>query len=133
MAIIIQNTFPIDTLGYKTIGFSFPMNEGAVFPATTNVLTQLKYNLINYLMTEPGEVYLNTNFGAGLQNVVFEQITSDNLSLLEQIIKDKIQNAFPQISVQKIEVLGTPDQNQIRIIITYNVVNFGNDQITLNF
>jgi phage baseplate assembly protein W len=133
MAIIIQNTFPIDTLGYKTIGFSFPMDEGAVFPATTNVLTQLKYNLINYLMTEPGEVYLNTNFGAGLQNVVFEQITSDNLSLLEQIIKDKIQNAFPQISVQKIEVLGTPDQNQIRIIITYNVVNFGNDQITLNF
>jgi phage baseplate assembly protein W len=133
MAIIIQNTFPIDTLGYKTIGFSFPMDEGAVFPATTNVLTQLKYNLINYLMTEPGEVYLNTNFGAGLQNVVFEQITSNNLSILEQIIKDKIQNAFPQISVQKIEVLGTPDQNQIRIIITYNVVNFGNDQITLNF
>jgi phage baseplate assembly protein W len=133
MAIIIQNTFPIDTLGYKTIGFSFPMDEGAVFPATTSVLTQLKYNLINYLMTEPGEVYLNTNFGAGLQNVVFEQITSDNLSLLEQIIKDKIQNAFPQISVQKIEVLSTPDQNQIRIIITYNVVNFGNDQITLNF
>jgi phage baseplate assembly protein W len=133
MAIIIQNTFPIDTLGYKTIGFSFPMDEGAVFPATTNVLTQLKYNLINYLMTEPGEVYLNTNFGAGLQNVVFEQITSDNLSFLEQIIKDKIQNNFPQISIQKIEVLGTPNQNQIRIIITYNVVNFGNDQITLNF
>ncbi len=133
MAIIIQNKYPIDVLGYKTIGFSFPMDEGAVFPPTTDAITQLKYNLINYLMTEPGEVYLNTNFGAGLQNVVFEQITSNNLSILEQIIKDKIQNAFPQISVQKIEVLSTPDQNQIRIIITYNVVNFGNDQITLNF
>jgi hypothetical protein len=62
-------------------------------------------------------------------SVIFIQVSS----LLEQIIKDKIQNAFPQISVQKIEVLSTPDQNQIRIIITYNVVNFGNDQITLNF
>jgi len=133
MAIIIQNKYPIDVLGYKTIGFSFPMDEGAVFPPTTDAITQLKYNLINYLMTEPGEIYLNTNFGAGLQNIVFEQITTENLEILDQVIREKISNAFPQIQVQKLDILSSADINQVRIVITYNIINFGSDQITLNF
>ena len=84
-------------------------------------------------MTNSGESYLSPNFGAGLQDFVFEQITTENFALLETIIKEKIQFAFPQIQVKKIEVLGNADNNQVRIVITYNIINFGNDQITLQF
>jgi len=133
MAIIIQNKFALDSLGSKTIGFSFPLNAGAVFPPTYTVQDQIKYNLINYLMTNSGESYLNPTFGAGLQDFVFEQITTENFALLETIIKEKIQFAFPQVQVKKIEVLGNADNNQVRIVITYNIINFGNDQITLQF
>jgi phage baseplate assembly protein W len=133
MAIIIQNKFALDSLGYKTIGFAFPISDGGVFPPTYTVKEQLRYNLINYLMTNPGESYLNPDFGAGLPKFIFEQINTQNLESIKTIVQNKITIAFPNIKVQKIDVYGNEDFNQIRIVITYNILNFGNDQITLQF
>lgn len=133
MAIIIQNKFALDSLGYKTIGFAFPISSGGVFPPTYTVKEQLRYNLINYLMTNPGESYLNPNFGAGLPKFIFEQINTQNLESIKTVIQNKITVAFPSIKVQQVDVYGNEDYNQIRIVITYNILNFGNDQITLQF
>ena len=63
--------FPNDTKPRVGIGVDLPFSEGGVF--TPNYTTQeaIKYNLINFFLTNPGERPGNPAFGGGLRDFVF--------------------------------------------------------------
>ena len=74
MAYRVPNINPIDVSGRVAIGVSVPFNNIAVFNQTYSTSTQVKSNIINYILTRKGERVLNPDFGLGLEEYIFENI-----------------------------------------------------------
>jgi len=125
MAFRIANKFPIDTEARKAVGVSLPFSGTAVFNSTYTTADQLKSNLINYFMTDPGERYMNPNFGAGLKATIFEQLDQNNYDLLREVIEQNLQSQFSQIQVEDLQIFGNEDRSILKIELTYSVAKFG--------
>lgn len=125
MAFRIANKFPIDTQARKAVGVSLPFSAVAVFNSTYTTADQLKSNLINYFMTNPGERYMNPSFGAGLSKKVFEQLVDLNFETLKQQIQRDLKTYFPAVTVDTLEVYGNEDLNILKVELTYSVNTFG--------
>ncbi len=82
MAFRQQQIFPIDLNNNAAVGISLPFNGPAVFKSNYQTKDSIKYNLINFFLTNPGERPLNPTFGGGIRNFIFEQIYNDNIEFL---------------------------------------------------
>lgn len=134
MAFGAQQIFPIDLDNSAAVGIDLPLNGPAVFKSNFQTKDAIKSDLINFLLTNPGERYLNPLFGAGLRDFIFSQISDGNLEFLKQDLQSKIQANFPNIRVDTLEVLRNDDINTITISFTYSVINTNlTDEITLSF
>ena len=63
---------PIDIQLDRAIGVSLPFNGEGVFNSTYTTNEQVKSNLLNVILTEPGERVFKPNFGVGLRSHLFE-------------------------------------------------------------
>jgi len=134
MAYQVANKFPIDTKPRKAVGVKVPFSVPYVFEPTYTTKEAINVNLINFLLTNPGERYLNPQFGGGIRQQVFEQISAGNLDMLKLMLTNRIKSNFPMIDLAELKVLGNPDNNVVNVSITYNVVNFGiTDNIDILF
>jgi phage baseplate assembly protein W len=134
MAFGAKQIFPNDLKPRVAIGVNLPFNDGNVFSLNYQTKDAIKNNLINYFLTNPGERPSNPNFGAGLRNFIFTQITNDNLDFIKEDIQQKLGNNFSNINVSSVEVLSQENFNTINIVIKYNIINTGiNDEVTLTF
>jgi len=138
MAIKQTNIFPIDLQPRNAVGLAFPFSNSATsgsIPFKLNYTTrdQVKSNIIVYLSTNKGERPLNPNYGGGLKNFLFEQLSTNTFSNVEDVIKRELASQFPQVNLKKVEVLGSPDNNTLTIIITYSVFNNETDTLAINF
>ncbi len=75
---------PIDLNPNLGVGVNLPFSGPSVF--TSNYLTSqaIKNNLINYFLTNPGEIPLNPTFGGGLRAFIFQQISENSLDGLKE-------------------------------------------------
>ena len=134
MAFGAKKIFPIDTKPGTAVGVSIPFNAPSVFFPTYLTKDAIKNNLINFFLTNSTERYLNNQFGANLRAFIFEQITSDNIDSLKENIQLLIGQYFPNVRVDKLDVLQYPDTNEISVQIYYTIINTGiTDQVELNF
>ena len=104
MAFNPQQISPIDFNKSAAIGVDIPFNGNAVFKSNFQTKDAIKNNLINFFLTNPGDRYLNTTFGGGLREFVFEQLSSDNVAFLQQDIEQKIQQFFPNIIITSLNI-----------------------------
>ena len=125
MARIIQSRFPIDLTPSIAVGFGFPLNGPAVFIPTFTTREQTKANLINYLLTNKGERVFKPNFGGDLRNLLFENILESTQNDLTVRIQNDITRFFPNIVVKQLEFNNQEDRNTINFILTYQIENFG--------
>ena len=123
MAFGAKKIFPIDTRPGTGVGVGLPFNAPGVFYSTYTTQNAIKTNLINFFLTEPGEVYLNPTFGGGLRSFIFEQINNDNIEYLKEDIQSKINQYFPSVVVLDLEVFQHPDYNTLNVVIKYNIVD----------
>jgi phage baseplate assembly protein W len=134
MAFGAKKIFPIDTKPGTAVGISLPFNAPAVFFSTYTTKEAIKNNLINYFLTNPTEVYLVPNFGAGLRAFIFEQIAEGNLEGLKSQIQFQLKTYFPSIIVASLDITENIDNNEINVILTYNIADTGiNDQLQISF
>jgi phage baseplate assembly protein W len=134
MAFGAKQIFPNDLRPRTAIGVDLPFNGAGVFVLNYTTKDAIKNNLINYFLTNPGERPANPTFGAGLRAYIFTQIESNNLDFIKEDIQQKLENNFPNVAVDSVEVLGQEDYNTINIIIKYSIVNTGiNDELQLTF
>jgi len=123
---------PLDINKNVTIGVAFPLNEVNMFKGTQTLKEQVKSNLINLLLTEPGERVNEPNFGVGLKGLLFEQ--NPNVELLKEKINTQIQFYIPTISLSDVNVNFENDEYLLYIIISYNFnLDGSEDAIQLNF
>ena len=133
MAIIVQNRFPVDSIDRKAIGVNIPFNAPAVFES--NYLTQnaIKNNLINFFSTNPGERVFNPFFGSGINNLInMNFLDTLDIAYVEKFLKDEINQFFPFVVVEQVNVSINKENNQLIITMKYQVLNFGiQDEINI--
>jgi phage baseplate assembly protein W len=129
-----QTINPVDLNPNVAVGVNLPFSGPAVF--TQNYLTgqAIKNNIINYFLTNPGEIPLNPTFGGGLRTFIFEQIAEGTLNGLKENISSKMENIFPEVIVNSLDVLRNDDYNTITVIMKYSITNSNiNEQINFEF
>ena len=132
MAKILPNKFVNDLIDRQAIGVSIPFSNSSVFNQTFTTADQTKSNLINYFLTNKGERILNPTYGGDLRSLLFEQITEETISVLQQRISTDLENKFPIIEVKSLVINPQSDLNIVNIILTYNVLNLENEVIEIN-
>jgi phage baseplate assembly protein W len=125
---------PRDLQQNTAIGVKLPFNAPGVFYSTFSTKDQLKYNLINLLLTAQGERVENPQFGTLLRSQLFEQINPTSFGEIEESIITSVQIYIPEIKITKIEFAPDPDLNVLTVNITYYILISGQtDNITVNF
>ena len=125
---MVYNLKQINVLDLRAstgVGVALPFNTPAVFQTVYTTKEQLKYNIINYLLTDKRERIFNPSFGAGIREKVFEQITTDTVDSLDSQIRTGIQQYFPNVIITNLTFGGSPDQNLLTIQFSYTIKNTG--------
>jgi len=126
-----QQINPVDLNPNVGVGVNLPFSGPSVF--TPNYLTSqaIKNNLINFFLTNPGEIPLNPTFGGGLRAFIFEQMSEGTLTGIENSINYSLETFFPNVIVNSLEIVKDDDINTVTIKLTYSVVNSNiNETIT---
>jgi len=125
MAFGAKKIFPIDTQPGTGVGVGLPFNAPAVFRTTYTTKESIKYNLINFFLTNQPERYLNPTFGGNLRSFIFQQISEGNVESLKGDIQYQLGLYFPNIIVASLNIDSIPDFNQIIVELTYNIQDTG--------
>lgn len=134
MAYLAGQIYPNDLAPGTAIGFNLPIDGEAVFIPNFQTRDAIKVNLINFLLTNPGERPANPTFGGGLRSFIFTKIETENLDYLKQDIQEKILNNFPNVLLEEVVILQSRDKNAITVKINYSIPNTNiNDELELNF
>ena len=134
MAFGAKQIFPLDTQPSVGVGITLPFNTPGVFKTAYTTQESIKYNLINFFLTNQNERYLNINFGGNLRAFVFQQISEGNTEYLKQDIQSLVGTNFPNVIIESLDILSSPDYNQINIIFKYSIKNTGiTDTVQLSF
>ena len=134
MAFGERRIFPVDLNLRRAVGINLPLNGDAVFDPNFTTKAAIKSNLINHLLTNPGERVANPLFGAGLREFIFTQIVQENVDFLKEDIQDKITQEFDNIQLDNILITEEIDSNTVKIQIDYSVPNTNiDDSLILNF
>ena len=123
---------PIDQQTDVAVGVSLPFNDPEVFTSTYTTKEQLKSNMLNVLLTEPGERVYKPNFGVGLRNYLFENFT--DIESLESRIQNQVDRYVPQAELLKADVIKTLDSHELNVRIFYRTrIDGENNVIQVNF
>jgi phage baseplate assembly protein W len=123
MAYNIRNINVLDLRPSTGIGVSLPFSNPAVFETVYNTKEQIKYNLINFLLTDPRERIFNPSFGAGIRNSLFEQITAETTDNLDTLIRSGVESYFPNVIVTALTFGADPNNNTLTINFSYTIRN----------
>lgn len=133
MAYNLKQINVLDLRSSTGVGVALPFNTPAVFQTVYTTKEQLKYNIINFLLTDKRERVFNPNFGANIRSKVFEQITADTVDSLDSQIRTGVNQYFPNVVITDLTFGGNPDQNLLTIQFSYTISNTGeSDNITIS-
>ena len=128
----IRRVNPLDLNKNVTIGVAFPLDQKNMFKGTETIQEQNKANLINLLLTYPGERINLPDYGIGLKNLLFEQ--QIDLENLKEDIQQQALIHIPSIRIQDIQTGLSEDEHTIFISLTYtNLEDNSLDGVQLNF
>lgn len=123
MAYSLTKIAIVDTKPSTGVGVKIPFSDKSVFTTVYSTKEQTKYNIINYLLTDPKERVFNPTFGAGIRSNLFEHITYKSLEEIKISISNKLEKNFPNVRVDDATVTADPDTNTINISFSYTILN----------
>ena len=133
----ITQTFQVDSRILNPsvgVGITIPFTQNSAFKPTYSYKEQIKYNLINLLLTNKQERVFNPNFGTNLRNQIFNQLVDDNFETTTEDIRNLIQVYFPEIIINNIKISSSPNTNTLIFILDYSIkLTQESDNISINF
>tara|TARA_R100000900_G_scaffold42593_1_gene34810 strand:+ start:1288 stop:1692 length:405 start_codon:yes stop_codon:yes gene_type:complete len=105
------------------LGVNIPFNNPSVFTSTYTTQETIKNNLLNFFLTNPGEIPLNPTFGGGLRNFLFEQSNEPTYNNLKTFIESKLETFFPTVKILNLDVLSDNDSNRVVVKLNYSITN----------
>lgn len=91
----------------------------------------IKNSLYNIFTTKKGQKILNPEFGASLDQYLFDEVNNFVGQSLGQNIYNTIRSYEPRINIISVDVYPFPDLNQYNVKIYYSKIN-GQGMINLN-
>lgn len=106
----------------------------AVFVSNFTTRDQIRSNIVNFLLTDQGEIYMNPQFGSSLRRYIFSNITNESYTFqvpgkdsftnigiedLQANIKADLTANFPLITVQDVTITPLYDINTVSINVNY--------------
>jgi phage baseplate assembly protein W len=124
----------------NAIGVTLPLQLGntGYFEQSFDILTQIKSNFINLILTRRGERVHQPEFGCRIHEYLFEQLTPDNIEGARLSVVQAVERWMPFLELVQFEFQTTPetiDKNEIRLYVGYRLRNNPNiqDSIVLTF
>lgn len=123
----IPQTYSVDPrdLQKTAIGIGLPFNNPSAFKPIYSTAEQIKYNLINLLLTNKGERIENPEFGADIKKELFEQIDENTFESLKDKIIDNVSVFIPAVTLTDVTITPSTDSNTISINIEYKLKTSG--------
>tara|TARA_B100001094_G_scaffold226291_1_gene220688 strand:+ start:4050 stop:4463 length:414 start_codon:yes stop_codon:yes gene_type:complete len=113
------------------IGVAFPLDETNLFASTDTLTEQAKSDLINVLLTFPGERINLPDFGVGLKHLLFDQKL--DLGSLKARIRTQADFYVPNIQVVGVNSSMSEDNQTLFVSISFVSLLSGTlDSIQLN-
>ena len=139
-----RKPFTQDNDSNVKIGIDLPIrrsdNIDGFFAQTSTTIESVKNNIRNLLQTNEGERFFQPNLGLNLKQLLFEQVTDENLISIQDTILDKFELWLPFVEVRDIQLLSNGDDtsigvNEIRVKIDFNIKQDPNtlDSVSINF
>jgi len=132
MAYGLKKISVVDLRPSTGVGVKIPFDAENVFSTVYTTKEQTKYNLINFLLTDPRERPFNPTFGAGLRARLFEPIDQITFEDVKESIRTQIESNFPNVQIVVLDILGNPDYNSINIKFSYRLLRSNDsDSVTI--
>ena len=133
MAYGVKNINVLDLRPSVGVGVALPFSNPAVFQTVYTTKEQLKYNIINFLLTDKRERIFNINFGAGIRQQLFQQISIETIDTLDTQIRSGIEQYFSNVTIVDLNFDPQPNYNLLSIQFSYTINNTGeSDNVILN-
>ena len=123
MAYNARKISPLDLRPSTGVGVKIPFSALNVFDTVYSTKDQTKYNLINFLLTDPRERPFSPNFGAGLRSFLFEQLETNTAQDLQTMLISQIESNFPNVNIISLAVTSDVNIGAINIEFSYNIRN----------
>tara|TARA_B100001564_G_C20606095_1_gene655212 strand:+ start:253 stop:663 length:411 start_codon:yes stop_codon:yes gene_type:complete len=134
MAYNSKKIFPIDLQPRKALGVKLPLSGKAVFESTFQTKDAIRNNIINFFLTGIGERYMNPTFGTPIRNLLFENITNDNIDNIKDAVRRGLGEYFPLVIANEFQVTGDPDRNTVSLLLRYSIKDTSlEDEVVINF
>jgi phage baseplate assembly protein W len=134
MAYIRSNRVdPRDFQINTAIGVALPFNAPGVFNSVYSTQDQIRYNLINLVMTSKGERIENPNFGTILKQQLFSQISEQTFPIIKDSIINAVEQYLPEVAIDTIDIIPYTDDNTLVVTINYRILLSNQpDVVTIN-
>ena len=102
------------------VGVKLPLDYNRVtgfFNQSKTIQEQSKSNLINLLLTSPGERVFQPTFGSNLRSILFDSfdaVTSDNI---DEAIREAVARQLPYITINEVNTI-QDGQNENSILVS---------------
>jgi len=122
------------------LGITLPIQLGntGYFQQGFDTLTQVRSNFINLILTRKGERVHQPEFGCGIHDYLFEQLTPENIEGARLSVIDAVERWMPFLELIQFELNDAPedlDNNRLRLYVGYRLKRNPNirDTIILTF
>lgn len=109
--------------------FPLRFKEKLGFEDVNDAKELVKFHLTNLLLTNPGEKISDPNYGVGIRQMLFENMTPGVINLWSDKINDGISDYITYINVSGVQITPFYDLNKISIKIQYNLLRDTEQQI----
>ena len=117
---------PLDLNKNVTIGVQFPLDRENLQRGSETSKEQARTDLMNLILTEPGERVFLLDYGVGLKRFLFEQGDQNTLSDIETALRARIEKQIefylPQISLINTFTEFIENENTLYIKIAYKYI-----------
>ena len=85
-----------------------------------DIISAIRFNLKNIILTNPGERIMYANFGAGMLQMLFDNATTDVESRARSAILNQVRQYAPYAIIEDLKI-SYDGENKLSVSITYNV------------
>ena len=106
---------------FKDLSMSFktnPLNDDLIGLKNTSAIAR---SLKNIVFTQPGEKFFNPGFGSRISESLFENVDDVSALAIEDEIRSSIINFEPRVNLLDVSVNPNPDDNEMNVVIQYEV------------
>ena len=106
---------------FKDLSMSFktnPLNDDLIGLKNTSAIAR---SLKNIVFTQPGEKFFNPDFGSRITESLFDNVDDVSALAIEDEIRSSIINFEPRVNLLNVSVNPNVDDNEMNVIIQYEV------------